>query len=291
MLKHYLQRWLIILVALVGLVMPYGSVLAANLPKGWASNTVGELSFGLPSTWKNIELTKKALQTVANEVQPNNPELARILQNLIDSGQYQVLTFFAIEPATQQNLNLAVVPVGAQLRPKDLIDALATQIIQSLPNATLVEKRSDLVLNGIAAARITYDIPVTGTNGKTDTLRGFQYYIPIGTNIYIMSITGRSSKAFGSLVDQIASTVRLTDKTLPTEATAIVKSSGNLRAAPGTTAKVIATITAKEKLLVLGKNKAGTWMKVTTPRGKIGWASAKLLSIEPAVLKQLKVVT
>jgi uncharacterized protein YgiM (DUF1202 family) len=63
-----------------------------------------------------------------------------------------------------------------------------------------------------------------------------------------------------------------------------------VRAAPSTAAKIIDTINAKEKLTLVGKDKAGTWVKITTPRGKTGWSSVKLLSITPAVLKQLKVV-
>ena len=112
------QRWLVILIALIGILFPSGHALAADLPTGWGSHAIGDLSLGLPNSWKKIALTKPALQSATDEVKDTNPELARILQNLIDSNQYQVLKLFAIEPSTKQNINVAIVPVGVRLKPK-----------------------------------------------------------------------------------------------------------------------------------------------------------------------------
>ncbi len=289
-MKQPRQHWLVILIALIGILLPSRHALAADLPTGWEIHPVGDLSLGLPNSWQKIALTKPALQSATDEVKDTNPELARILQNLIDSNQYQILKFFAIEPASKQNINVAIVPVGVRLKPKDIVAVLAKQIIQNLPNATLVESKSNLVLNGMPAARVIYDLPVNRADGKPDVLRGFQYYLPVDTSIYIISITGDSSRAFRSLVEQIAGTVQPLSSIPASDGIAVVKSTGNVRAAPSTAAKIIDKISAKEKLTLIGKNKAGTWVKITTPRGKTGWSSVKLLNIDPAVLKQLKVV-
>jgi hypothetical protein len=278
-----------VLLALV-VALPGGSAQAAELPSGWKSYTVGDIQFGLPQSWKSIPLEKADLERMTKEIEKNNPDLARVLQQLIQSGQYKLLKFFAIDIAKGQNINVGVTPVGVALTPKQIVAVLKQQLQDALPNAELLETKDNLTINGLPAARVIYDLTITGESGSKQIVRGIQYYIPVAKNLHVVTISGDTSKEFRALADQISTTLERAS-TPPSEGlNATVRTAGNVRAAPATSGKIIDKLGTKDSVVLLGKNKAGTWLKITTPRGVTGWAAASLLKVDPAVLKQLKVV-
>jgi hypothetical protein len=286
-LRTLLAKLLISLVALSLTFLP-SSALAASVPKGWKAYTAGDLSFGLPANWRNVPLDKAALKGLLEEVEANNPELAAVFQGLLDSGQYKLLKFFGIDTDTGQNLNVAVTPVGVKLKPSEIVGVLEQQLTDMIPNSEIVETHDDIKLNGTPAALIVYRFPIVGTDGTENMLYGYQYYVPVGTNINIVTITGDETRAFRATVEQIAKTIDLAKATAPT---ATVKTATTARATAATSGKSVDKLAANEVVTLLGKNKAGTWLKVTTPRKKTGWVIATALKLESGALGKLKVVS
>lgn len=281
-------RLMTLLVLCVGLVLPIGSVSAAELPAGWKPQTVGEIQLGLPENWQQLPVGKAELQTISTQVAKNNPEFASLIQQLIDSGQYKLLKFFAIDLAKGQNVNVVITPVGVQLTPKQIVPVVEQQLKANIKNLTIVNTNAALTLNGLSAGRIEYTLGLNNEAKQTEQLTSVQYYVPIGTDIYVLTVTGSSAKGIVTLADQIAGTIQKPQSA--SSPTALVRASGNLREAPSTKGKIIEQVKAKETVTLLGRNKSSTWLRVTNARGVTGWVSMTLLNSNAVSVKSLKVV-
>jgi hypothetical protein len=285
--KHFV-RLITLLVLCTGFLLPTGNALAADLPSGWKPYTIGELQVGLPGNWQTLPLGKTELQTLTKQVAKNNPDFAKLLQQLIDSGQYKLLKFFAIDLAKSQNVNALITSTGVHLTPKQIVPVIEQQLKKSLNNLTIVSTDDSITLNDLPAGRIEYTLTLNGETGKSQELTSVQYYLPIGTDIYVFTITGSSQKGFIALADQIASTIQTAKPA--TGPTTTVRNGGNLRETPTTKGKVLDQIKAKETVTLLGRNAAGTWVRITNARGVTGWASVTLLNSTAATIKKLSVV-
>lgn len=73
-----------------------------------------------------------------------------------------------------------------------------------------------------------------------------------------------------------------------TTLTATVANGGNLRAAP-VNGQILDQNDALDVVTLIEKTADGAWFKLTNPRGKTGWFSASLLTIDPAVAAQVPV--
>jgi uncharacterized protein YgiM (DUF1202 family) len=73
------------------------------------------------------------------------------------------------------------------------------------------------------------------------------------------------------------------------ELTTTVFNGGNVRAEPTLKGKVLDQINAGETVVLLAKNSAGTWYRVTNVRGVSGWVSVTLLNVDSAMAKQVPV--
>jgi hypothetical protein len=181
-----------------------------------------------------------------------------------------------------------ITSTGVQLTPKQIVPVIEQQLKKSLTNLTIVSTDDSITLNGLPAGRIEYTLALNGETGKSQELTSVQYYLPIGTDIYIFTITGSSQKGFIALADQIASTIQT-----PKPATgpiATVRNGGNLRETPSTKGNVLDQINAKETVTLLGRNAANTWVRVTNARKVTGWVSVTLLNSSAATIKKLSVV-
>lgn len=69
--------------------------------------------------------------------------------------------------------------------------------------------------------------------------------------------------------------------------TATVANGGNLRAEPNINGAVLDQNNARESVQLLAKTADGKWFKVTNTRGKTGWFSASLLTIDDDVAAQV----
>jgi|GEM_PF-1937982 len=290
-IQKLLIRLMSLLVICAGFAIPAGTASAASaadIPSGWKPYTIGNIQIGLPGSWQTLPLGKTELETITKQVAKNNPEFAALIQQLIDSGQYKLLKFFAIDLAKGQNINALITSTGVQFTPKQIVPVIEEQLKKSINNLTIVSTNDSLKLNGLPAGRIEYTLDLTNEAGKKQQLTSVQYYLPIGTDIYVFTITGGPLKSFVTLADQIAATIQTAKPA--SGPTATVRNGGNLRDAPSTKGKVLDQINAKETVTLIGRNAASTWLRVTNARGVTGWASITLLNSTPATIKKLSVV-
>jgi SH3-like domain-containing protein len=73
------------------------------------------------------------------------------------------------------------------------------------------------------------------------------------------------------------------------ELTASVFNGGNVRAAPTLKGQVLDQINAGETVVLLARNSAGSWYRITNIRGVSGWVSGTLLTIDATLAKNVPV--
>jgi flagellar FliL protein len=76
---------------------------------------------------------------------------------------------------------------------------------------------------------------------------------------------------------------------VPVEPIARVFNGGNVRREPEIADNVVGGVNAGETVVLLEKTADGSWYRLRTVRGEEGWASATLLTIDPAVAEQVPV--
>ena len=152
-----------------------------------ASPGAAELRIPLPEGWHQIELTEAALQAQIDTFAESNPELAEPLRQLLSSGAFRSLSFYAIgydglEPIG--TVNAVTFPM-----PGLDIDALAP----------LVEGQ----LEQIGATDIQFgDRSVLGTDGLV-----VDYRLPVEVDGASLTLTGR---VFVAIIDGTAWDVTVT---------------------------------------------------------------------------------
>jgi len=63
----------------------------------------------------------------------------------------------------------------------------------------------------------------------------------------------------------------------------------NVRAGPGTEHQIVGELVEGNQVAVLGRNAEGTWLRVRTQEGVLGWVSAELVRLEAA--REIPVLT
>ena len=287
----FLFRRMAVLVALILVLAPTGLARAAELPAGWQLHTVGNYQIGAPGEWTNVALERADIERTIKVIAKGNPELAATLQKLVDSGQYKALKLFVIDPKSGANLTYAVTALPIKLTTKQVAAAAADMLPKQLPGVTILNTRSDLSLNGLAAARVEYDLGVQNGAGKTAKLRGVQYYIPTGTTLHVVTITGSPSTAFVKLADSVAGTFEQAQAAENAAAgRGTSRGGGNIRASGSVRAKIVGTLQPGESVDVLGKTKTASWFKIRTAKGLTGWASATILTVDATTVNKLPLV-
>jgi hypothetical protein len=152
-----------------------------------ASPGTVELRIPLPAGWHQIELTEAALQAQIDTFAESNPELAEPLRQLLSSGAFRSLSFYAIgydglEPIG--NVNAVTFPM-----PGPDIDALEPLVVG--------------LLEQIGATDIQVgDRSVLGTDGLV-----VDYRLPVEVDGASATFTGRG---FGAIIDGTAWYVTVT---------------------------------------------------------------------------------
>ena len=62
----------------------------------------------------------------------------------------------------------------------------------------------------------------------------------------------------------------------------VLYASVNVRAGPGTDHAIVGTLVEGDRVAVLGRNAEGTWLRIQTQEGLLGWVSAELVRLNAA---------
>jgi len=72
---------------------------------------------------------------------------------------------------------------------------------------------------------------------------------------------------------------------------AIVKSSANVRFGPSVNTRVVGSLKANDRVIVLGRNDDGSWLRIMQEGGVNGWIKATLVNLEYGSVNDFGVVT
>jgi hypothetical protein len=266
-------------------------------PSDWTARTVGQSTLRVPPTWQAIPLTKEAIEQMAKTLDSQDPSLAQIVRQLITSGMYTQIKFFAIGTNPAGNVNLIEVPRPADISTEALLAQLLAQLPQLIPNTTIISSDSKHQVNGLPAARIMYDLAVNDSAGKATTTRGIQWYIVASTTIYIITVSGPPNDGLITVADQIGQSFTTHDTADGAATTAQrrqVIHGGNLRQSPQVApANVIGQVCPGDQVALLDRPASPGWLAVRiavrapdcdpthVPAGTEGWVSSTLLGPLP----------
>lgn len=158
-----------------------------------------ELQVALPAGWQEIELTEAALQAQIDVMAETNPELVAPLQQLLSSGLFESLAFYAIgydgaEPIG--NANAVTFPMALAG-----IDALAPLVegqLQQIGAADIVVGRRTVLGTDGLVVDYHLEAPV---NGATPTFTARAFVALIGGTVYDVTITCTATDPAACLAD------------------------------------------------------------------------------------------
>jgi hypothetical protein len=285
------------LIPVVAAAVPSPPPASSAAPVDWTTHTIGQSTLRVPPSWQPIPLTKEAIEQAAKALDTQNPSLAQIVRQLLASGLYTQITFFAIGANPAGNVNLIEAPRPAGMPTGTLLAQLLAQLPTLLPNSTIISSDDKHQVNGLPAARLMYDLAVNDPAGTAQTIRGVQWYIVGATNISIVTISGPPTDAFITVADQIGqsfTTHATADGAATTAQRRQVIHGGNLRQTPQvTTANVIGQVCPGDQVALLDRPASGGWIAVRiavsapdcdpthVPAGTEGWVSSTLLGPLP----------
>jgi hypothetical protein len=217
---------------------------ANNTLPGWQAQKAGALQFAIPPSWRVLPLTKEDIASMATIMATDNPALAEVLNQLIETGQYETFSFFAANIRPQggmtSSMNIVITPSDSSQPPRQLIETAIQELPEVVPGLQIIESDTDRIIGGRDGAQLIYDLPLVRPNGATITMRGVQFYILDAENTFVMTISGPPNDAFVAEADQIGASAMIRNQPIaaPTaSATAAgragrVINGGNLRSEP-----------------------------------------------------------
>jgi hypothetical protein len=291
-LRRFLSSVFAVIASICAVLALPGAARGAELPRGWSLYTAGAYQIGAPGSWSSIPIERAEIERAIGVVSKGSPDLASTLQHMVDSGQYRALRLLAVNMQNGESLAYATTLLPLKLTPRQLAEAATELVPRQLPGASVVDTRSDASLNGRAAARVEYELALPHSGGAR-ALRGVQYYLPIGSTLHIITVTGAPSAAFVALADTIAGTFDASDAQpdAARQPQAKARVNGNVRAAPSVRARIATTVKAGDMVTLLGKNSAASWFRVRTSGGVEGWVSATIVNVDAATARQLAVIS
>jgi len=151
------------------------------------SAATGEIHITLPENWQEVEMTQEALQAQIDALSETNPELVAPLQQLLDSGSFAGISFYAIGYdglLPIGNLNAITFPMAGMS-----LDGIAPLIEGQFAQLGAVDiEISDRTVLGTDGLQIDYQLPVTvGT--EVTTLTGRVYIALIDDVVYDVTLT------------------------------------------------------------------------------------------------------
>jgi hypothetical protein len=151
------------------------------------SASTGELHISLPEGWQEIEMTQEALEAQIEALSASNPELVAPLQQLLDSGSFESIAFYAMGYdglLPIGNVNAITFPMAGMS-----LDAVAPVIEGQFAQIGAEDiELSDRTVLGTDGLQIDYRLPATmGT--ATTTLTGRVYLALIDDVVYDVTLT------------------------------------------------------------------------------------------------------
>ena len=289
-----LRALLVALAVLTSAVRVEGRALAqGGAPSGWKSYLVNDVGFALPGDWQKLDLSQAKFTEYIRQIARSNPELAKVLQMLVDSGQLNNLAFLAVSTSNGNSANVASTPLPAAVDSQTLAPVLAQQLPKLLPGVSVIKSVGGQRVGGVDAVRLEFRLTLNLDSG-TATMRGVQFYLLLPGKLHVFSVVGNDGAALPALADQIATTIQI-GGAAPSPASATtrnVTNGGNLRREPRIAASnVLGQLCAGDTVAVLGEQGAGAsrWLRVRVTAvsgrcvaarvavGAEGWVSASLI--------------
>lgn len=270
---------------------------AANTSGDWTTHTIGAIQIQTPAAWQSLPLNSTAeLERMAGELEAQNRQLGQILRQFLQSDQFSLLQFLAIDKdSARAGENVSLIVITRPSGPST--DALLQQLVRAVPHAvpgiTLLGGDTRHQVNGLPAARVVYDLSLNLGGGQSMLYRGVQWYIVSATNVYVLTISGQADDALIALADRIAQSFTTHDAPggAPNSGELLqVANGGNLRSAPQVAgANVLGQVCPGDQVVILERAGAGRWARVRVvvaalacdparvSSGAEGWLSTSLL--------------
>jgi hypothetical protein len=266
-----------------------------------------------------LPVTEKELRATLDQVRSNNPQVAAMLDQVLKSGGFKRMNFFAIDmhgPAAgvNHNVNVNHASVDGSVTSQQVLDDAMSTLQQGMPGFKVIESKAGLTINKLDAARLQYDFAFKQPDGSSLDMRGVQFYMLDGSELDVVTVTGPPTAAFLALAERIGNSFSLDRATLPTEQpepaalaspapteaalpTGVVTHGGNLRSSPKIAPEtVVGLICPDDQVAFLEGRRLGAalWYRIqvtTTTKncdpkrvavGTEGWVNSTLLSAPSA---------
>jgi hypothetical protein len=287
------------LIILVLLTIGAGRASAqGGTPSGWKAYSVGDVTFTLPGDWQQLTLDQATIADQIGQLASNNPELARTLRLLLDSGQLSNLSLLAISASSGDSVNVLSTPLPGAASSQTLAATIGQQLPRLIPGARVVKSVGGQRVGGVDAARVEFLLTLSLDGGSTASLRGVQFYLLPAGKLHVLSVIGQDDADLPALADRIGGTIQVgaAAPAAPNIATRSVASTANLRREPLIANNVIGQLCAGDTVEVLGQQAGGgiNWLRVRVAAlsgrcaatrvavGAEGWASAALIGAAEA---------
>ena len=203
-------RPLLALAALLAvLLVGRGDALAAP-PDDWTVRDAGPLSLALPPTWLTFSLDQRDFEARAEQIAADNPALAGVTEMMIRTRAFEQYQFLAFDSAATgefaANVNVLSLALPGAVRSDEIATVIATELPRQVAGISIERTVAGLDVNGRDAALVSYSYPFVAASGRTITIAGRQFYVIAGARLYIVTVTGTASDAFGALAEQIGMT-------------------------------------------------------------------------------------
>ena len=220
-MSSYVRCWLFAILVLTGCdvlnpaptALPTGTpppalVTFPTPPSGWRIHATPTFQLALPPSWLPVNLSEESIRATIQQSQPANPDLARALQDVLDSGQYKSLSFYAADSraaAPVTSLTVAHTAPGAGAKVEDLAKKDAEALVKIVPGIRVIGTTPLAAVNGMGSAQLEYELPISSPGGTSFTLRGVQFLFLVSPqDLYVLTATANAENGeFAAVAEQI----------------------------------------------------------------------------------------
>ncbi len=168
---------------------------AEELPEGWQRKTTDQLSIALPPEWRTLELGGEDAQTLFDELQKTNPDLAGVIGGPKALESAVLWTFGPLQIDFVDNMNIRRSPWGLAGRLYDLDDAVEVLLPQYEKMGMKVSSTdTGLRIFDLPTARVSYTMQVKGASGEPLEVRGRQYLLAAERDLWVISYSTTSER-------------------------------------------------------------------------------------------------
>lgn len=160
-----------------------------TIPPTAAASDVPAISMPLPVGWMELSLTAESLQTLAAESATSNPAMSAQLDQLVSSGAYKAIRYYAVDNAGgAYHGNASVVAAG--VTGADGLDEVRRGALDSLKSqgATGIVV-TDAIVDGQGATLLEYDIAAPASATTSTAVHGKVFLLVKQGNLYAAGVT------------------------------------------------------------------------------------------------------